>query len=367
MHAAALALTTLCLVPGNPALANQLENQVKSVATTQPATRTGIKDGAFIAVPIPFSNPTIGSGLILGAGYLFTSQGASKPSGLGVGALRSDNGSEVYGGQLSFASQDNRWLFSALFGTAHLNYDLYTRFDKLPLRQEGDLARLTLAYGVTPELSFGGTLRYLDTTINLDRPGRPPLPGLLIRDSDLKLANVGITAQWDRRNDALYPTMGTDLYFEASHGSLLDGRTRTYNKAYFTFDMYHSLSESGVVAARLAGCATSEDTPFFDKCSLGGTDAFRGFSATEYLADRLASVQFEYRQVVTERLGAVVFAGSGWTGSGLGSLNEGGAHSAAGVGLRYRVSKKYPVDLSIDGSTNNQGDDLLYIYVGQRF
>ncbi len=40
---------------------------------------------------------------------------------------------------------------------------------------------------------------------------------------------------------------------------------------------------------------------------------------------------------------------------------------AVGLGLRYRVSKKFPVDFAVDGSLSDEGDSLLYISVGQRF
>jgi hypothetical protein len=38
-----------------------------------------------------------------------------------------------------------------------------------------------------------------------------------------------------------------------------------------------------------------------------------------------------------------------------------------GLGLRYRVSEKFPVDFAVDGSVSEDGDGLLYISVGQRF
>ena len=41
----------------------------------------GIKSGSLVVAPIPFSNPILGQGLTLGAGYLFTLPG-SKGNGL---------------------------------------------------------------------------------------------------------------------------------------------------------------------------------------------------------------------------------------------------------------------------------------------
>ena len=50
-----------------------------------------------------------------------------------------------------------------------------------------------------------------------------------------------------------------------------------------------------------------------------------------------------------------------------GLLFDGMFIAAGGFGLRYRVSKKFPVDFSVDGSWNDEHEGLLYISVGQRF
>ncbi len=63
----------------------------------------------------------------------------------------------------------------------------------------------------------------------------------------------------------------------------------------------------------------------------------------------------------------MVFGGVGWTGESYGSLTDNGDRIAAGVGFRYRVSKKFPVDSSADVSTKNDDEEFLYIFVGQRF
>ncbi|WP_299353184.1 hypothetical protein [uncultured Shimia sp.] len=49
------------------------------------------------------------------------------------------------------------------------------------------------------------------------------------------------------------------------------------------------------------------------------------------------------------------------------SLEDGGLHAAAGVGLRFQLTKKFETDFAIDVSSNDEGSDLVYIYVGQRF
>jgi len=327
----------------------------------------GFREGSFIVAPIPFSNPTIGAGLVLGAGYLFTTAEGSKPSMIGVGALRSDNGSKGVGVSVNLAFNNNRWLFTSFFAEADVRYDLYTPAGKLPIRQDGVLARMGLAYGLTSQLSFGLGLRYLNTTITPDIAGLPPIPPPFNQFLNVEIASIGLISDWDRRDDTIYPTSGSNIHFEAFHNVAVSGLVQDYDKAYLTYSHYRKLGRSGVLVAHAAVCGASSETPFFDLCGLGTVDAFRGFSSTQFIGQRSVSLQLEYRYQFTRRLGMVGFGGVGQVGTRFSDLDLGGPHFAAGLGARYRVSKKFPVDFAIDMSRNNLGDNQLYIYVGQRF
>ncbi|MDK3072454.1 BamA/TamA family outer membrane protein [Sedimentitalea sp. JM2-8] len=345
----------------------QVEQQVKSAGNAQKDSDFGFRSGSFVATPIPFSNPTIGSGLVLGLGYLFNIDRGSKPSVIGIAGLRSDNGTMGYGGSINLYSHDNRWQLETLFAEADIRYDLFTTIGTLPIRQEGYLGRVSLSYGVTPDLSFGGSMRYLKTDVSLDAPDLPSIPAPFNDFLNTEILSLGVVADWDTRDDTLYPTSGNHLQFEASRGIFLGGILPDYSRAFLNFSHYVAVGKNGVLAAMASTCAASSDTPFFDQCALGGTDSFRGFSFTQYLDDRSASVQVEYRQTLTPRFGGVVFGGAGLVGPTYGQLAEGGTHGAVGIGLRYRVSKKFPVDLSVDVTRNTIDENQLYIYVGQRF
>jgi outer membrane protein assembly factor BamA len=255
----------------------------------------------------------------------------------------------------------------SFFGDADLKYDIYIGGQARPIRQQGTLARMSLAYGINPNLSFGTTVRYLKTRVSSANQSAPILPSQYALDANLELLTLGLIVNWDLRDDTIYPTSGMLLNFEAIHGASVAGTDLRYSKAFVNFSHFLPLGERSVLASRLSSCTATDETPFFDQCSIGGTDNMRGFSATQFLDARLLSAQIEYRRELTGRIGAVVFAGAGMTGSDFGALRDGGVHSAAGLGLRIRISKKFPVDFSFDGSLNNDNERLLYIYVGQRF
>lgn len=346
---------------------DSMDRQVKTVGTVAEKTDFGFRNGSVVAAPIPFSNPTIGSGLVLGLGYLFNLDPGSKPSVIGVAGLASDNDSRAYGVSVNLYFDNNRWLLESLFAQADIRYDLFTSLTRIPVRQDGLIGRISLSYGVTPELSFGGSLRYLKTNVNLDVPGLPPLPPPNENLLSTELLNIGFVSEWDTRDDTLYPTRGQHLEFEASRGTALDNSIDDYDKGYINYTHYLPIGGGGVAVGRASLCAASSTAPFFDQCSLGGTDSFRGFSLTQFLDLRSASVQGEYRHTLTNRFRGVLFAGVGQVGPNLKQLDNGGSHSAAGAGIRYRVSQKFSVDLALDWTRNNLSESLVYVYVGQRF
>ncbi|MEE4187531.1 MAG: BamA/TamA family outer membrane protein [Roseobacter sp.] len=357
----------LSLGPFDAAKANPdvVGNSFSSVRTTQEKTEFGLRNGSFLAVPVPFSNPVIGSGLSLGAGYLFQLAPEADTSFVGLGAMGSNNGSQAYGlaANVSFGSG---WSFNLAMAEADVRYDLFFGSLKLPIEQDGELFNGGFTYDVTETSSFGFNLRYLSTTIGLRTEGSL-IPEELLPDLSLELATIGLSYAWDRRDDHDYPTDGALLSFAVNRGFSLTGASRSYEYASANFDAYRTVGSEKVIAGRISTCAASSDAPFFDQCSIGFTDGFRGFNATQFYDARLVSAQAEYRQRLGERFGFVVFGGIGWTGESYGNLTDNGDRIAGGLGLRYRVSQKFPVDLSVDLSTNNDEEEFLYIFVGQRF
>lgn len=342
----------------------QTERQLGHIETAQMAEGYGFRSGSVVVAPVPFSSPMIGSGLGLGAGYLFKTSPDAKTSVIGLGGLRSDNGSQAAAAMVSFAFPGNRWLVKAFAARADAAYDLYTGLGVLPVSQDGSLVRINAAYGVTPDVSAGIVLRYLETRV---APDAGLLPAALQADASLEIGTFGLSLDWDRRDDSDYPTRGSRLTAFATRSHALGGLSRRYDKGYAILDGYRPLGRHGVLALRGTICAASGGTPFFDQCSIGATDNMRGFNSTQFIGPRSASLQAEYRRRFSKRWGGVVFAGTGWTGAEFGDLTRGGSHSAAGAGIRYRVSKKFPVDFSVDVSRSNAQETQLYVYVGQRF
>lgn len=331
----------------------------------EPAREFGFREGSFVAAPILFEDPTVGTGLALGAGYLYQTDELSSTSYVGLAGFGTSNGSSGYGLAGAANFDENRWKLSFLGAEAEVFYDLFISSLRLPLRQEGTLARLTAAYGFTPQLSLGFGVQNLDTKIAVD--GKGTIPQELLPAGKLEVFKFSLAGDWDRRNDSLFPTEGGLLSLDVARGESKELFDDGYNKAVLIYDHFFNIRASDVLAVRLAGCAVSDSAPFFDACLLGGTDAFRGFPSTEFIGEELASVQVAYRGRIGPRFGYEVFAGTGRVFNRLGFARDTAWRRAGGIGARFRLSRKFPFDYSVDVSLNDDGEQLLYVYVGQRF
>lgn len=325
----------------------------------------GFRAGSLILAPIPFSNPTIGNGLAGGGAWLFNADSGSKTSSIGLGGFYTDNDSSGYALGANLKLNNNRYLISFLAGHVDLNYDFTAGFFDFPINQTGDLYKLELAYGFTPELSAGFGLQYADTELSTTFGG--VLPPEFALSADLEVFKYGLVAEWDRRDSDIYPTNGTLVTMDAYQGEVTGDIGSDYSKAVLQGSYFRAgFREDDVLGVTATGCLASDKAPFFDACSIGLTDGFRGFSVTEYIGDSLISAQVEYRGRFGEsRLGYVAFAGAASIGGT--QTSSAGTHGAAGVGARYRLSNDFPVDLSIDATINSDGDALYYIFVGQAF
>lgn len=351
-----------------------LENRNVDSLTDASTAEIGFSAGSVIALPIPLSDPTLGVGLTLVAGYMFKIDAGSETSFFGGGVMGTDGGSEAAAVTANLSFGQGRWSVSAIYGQAALEYSLPgiggLDFGDLEVRQSGDVGKLRVVYGVTDALSVGIDTLWLRTTLSsetLNAVLPPVLPSFDIGVEDLL---VGPTLDWSTVDDKIYPTEGTSARLTWQYGTAtLDSGAfeSTYNRAVLDGRTYFPVTNDGVFAMRGTMCSASSGTPFYNLCGIGVTDGMRGFAFGEALGGGMASVQGEYRHRLSKRFGITVFAGAGLVSNDFGDLAEGATRHAGGIGLRYRVSKRFPVDFSIDQAFNDAGDTSTYISIGQAF
>lgn len=373
-----LKLKSVCAIVFFPGAAYAVDPVLNTASTTRKAVThsdAGIRNGNLIVAPIPFSNDAIGSGLTLGAGYLFNNEG-SRPSAIGLGYVRTSNGTNILAGGANIVFKNNRWSLGLGAVDGDINYDLpILGGTEVPLSQSVTGAGGRLEYGFSDEFQIGFSLGYGKSRITIDSDTINSLPDYLQPDLDVDLARLTFDIRYDKRNDTFYPTKGYLTSFDLSYAEIeedvFEGQVglgvRNYVKGLAKASVYHGITNSGVLAASTVLCGTQDAAPFFDSCGVGFVDGLRGFSSLGALEDWSLSAQIEYRQRIGKRFGVVAFAGAGAGGSGLDSLSFDNGGVAVGAGVRYRISKKFGLDYSIDYAYNDQGEGFLYLYLGNRF
>lgn len=372
-QSATRALVTTCaallLGPGLATAQPVALGDSAETANATPTEKIGFSEGSFIVAPVPFQNPVLGAGLAIGGAYLFKNAEGAETSSLGFGYFRTENGSEGYGLGFDLQLGLSQWQTSVLLGDIDLTYDLFIEGVAVPIRQTATGIRLNGAREITETISVGVGLSYAETTVLGVDNSRLPVD--LIPDADLQLAKFDISTEFDTRDNTDYPTEGLYAKGQLASGYMMSVRDRSYAKAVANLASYSPFLENDVFAWTVNGCVASENAPYFDACSLGGTDNFRGYGATEFIDRTLLSLQAEYRGrihgILGDRLGYVVFAGAGGTGGSFGDVFENDLKYAYGVGARFRLSRSFPVDYAIDVSRNDTGESLVYVTVGQRF
>jgi len=366
-------------------------------ATQPPGQATGANDqeegrnGTLVIAPYPISSPALGRGLQWVAGYIFRMNREDKvtpPSYIGTVGMYTSNGSwgAVFGG--SFHLKEDKYRVVAAVVDGNINWDFYgvgklagDRGLFLPVNISGKgfvtqaLLRIAKSLYVGPRFQ----LRQINAQIafsTLKPRGLPEVIDKLREDiaaavprdlSNTRTVAIGPHLQRDTRDDQFYPTRGTVLnaggdFFLKALGSKFD-----YQIYQVRFEGYRSLSERQVLAFGSIGCAAAGDrVPFYDLCLYGARNYLRGYPAGRFQDRRMWATQMEYRLRLpklmgiglTERFGIVGFGGVGWVGKQLGDLAFDELLPGGGGGLRFRLTKKYPINFRIDYGIGRDGHTL---------
>jgi len=178
---------------GLPAKADDTvqEQQLRVLETDALPEEYGIRAGSFIAAPVPFSNPTIGSGVALGAAWLFEVDPDSDSSSVGIGGFMSDNGSRAYGLSLDLNLLSDRYQLSFLAARAELTYAYTSGPFDFDIDQDGDLYRLDLLYGFDGMFSAGIGVRYLESSLAPNLGFGVALPDAVAEAAELEVLKYG--------------------------------------------------------------------------------------------------------------------------------------------------------------------------------
>lgn len=343
--------------------------------TSENGSQGFFNDRSFLVVPIPISNPTIGSGGAIASAMFFKTDEESKSSFIGGGAFYTSNGSWGAATLSELAFDEDRYRTRGVAGYANVNYDFYgtraTNPDNrrhVSLNQSGTLFQLGLEGRVVPQFYAGGRLRYMTIKTNFAVPG--DAGDLLGRDgplSNLKesVLTLGMTATYDSRNRDYSPSDGMLLQggLDVAMNDII--RSSSFTRVTLNLNRYDTLMEDLVLASHGSFCGESGRVPIFDLCLFGNNNDLRGYAVGRYQDKTMFTLQQELRWHAFWRIGFVAFAGMGSVAPSLKQFDK--LLYSGGGGVRFLASRDYNVNIGIDGAVNAQGEATYYIQVGEAF
>lgn len=378
---AALPACCLILCAPSPSAASQALGDVQPDAALDSESLgkgqglSFFNDTNFLVVPIPMSNPTIGSGGALAGAMLFKTDEKSKPSMIGAAGFYTSNGSWGGGAMADIIFDEDRYEAKLSGGYANVSYDFYgigstagRENVHVSLTQSGDLFQGGFAARVAPGFYLGVQARYMNikTKFNL-----PDIAGDLLDNggpiSKIKndIYTFGLTATYDSRDKSYAPGRGQLVKGEINFG-LHDFVTRDgFLRTTASYSRYDTLDPNVVLASHASLCMVSGQVPIFDLCMFGSGNDLRGYAVGRYQDKAMFAAQEEVRVHAFWRIGFVAFAGIGSVAPSVGKFQD--MLVAGGAGMRVLVSKDYGVNVGLDGAINKDGEKSFYIQVGEAF
>ncbi len=327
-----------------------------------------IEKGSFIIVPIPISDPTIGTALVVGSAYFYgqtEKQKKTQPASLTAGgAMYSDTDSfAAVIAQENYWHED-KWRFLGAVGYADLNLKLLTPDESgsgasVDWLLDGGFFYAHLARNITGRWYMGAFARsvVVDQVFATD-----------LSSSDIDLApeskanGLGTFIVFDSRDVPTNAYEGRYFNLKGLFNHPSFGSDKKYQSYSVEYDSYHEVDDRLVLAWQVAGCYRSGTVPLWDTCKVG----LRGFAATDYLGKSSASGQFEARWRFNERWGAVGFAGGGYISSSFSEVADHDLIPSYGVGVRFMVLKSKRINIRVDYARSDDSD-AIHLSVGEAF
>lgn len=353
----------------------QPDTVLDSAALDQGKGLNFFNDTSFLVVPIPMSNPTIGSGGALAGAMFFRTDDKSKPSLVGLGAMYASSGSWGAGAMADVAFDDDRYRVKASAGYADVIYDFFGIGTEagndgrhVSLDQSGYVVQLGFEGRVAPDFYLGLQTRFMEIKTKFDLPD---LAGELLGDSgplsDIhnRITTLGLTATYDTRDRSYNPSAGQLVQGVVDFG-LHDFVTRdSFIRSTASYSRYDRLDDDLVLASHASLCMAGGQVPIFDLCMFGAGNDLRGYAVGHFQDDAMFAAQAELRWHAFWRIGFVAFGGVGSIAHSVDKFKD--IRASGGVGIRFLASKEYGVNIGIDGAITKDGEKAFYIQLGEAF
>ena len=331
----------------------------------------------FAVAPIPNYNSQFGFGVAL-VGMAFRKLDDHPETPPSTGMLlgyASDNG--TWGAMLMGIGHfdGDAWRAAGGIGYFKLFYDFFgfgtdagTSGESIEIKQPVSFLLGQGLRRVSGDLYGGVRAQYVHSEFSVNSNTIPPelaqFAGLTGTVNSLGLAPV---VQFDSRDNTYYPVRGWNSSLATTMSFDGFASDSTYQRTYGYLDFYHGWAEGRqVLALGVDGCYVSGDVPISNYCSIGELKGIRGYQVGRYQDRFQASLQAEYRRKIGGRFGFVVFGGVAGISRTPAQFDGGDLRAAGGAGLRFQLTKKYPLNYRVDAAFGADGGQF-YVAVAEAF
>lgn len=359
---------------GPPQQISEMSDNAEATRNPEAKTPESSKKADLLIVPIPQSNPTLGSGLTL-VGVLFYNPNQSRePWVTGAGAMYTSNGSKAFAALHKMSLADDKFRIVGVGGYADINVDFFgigpgagDRNRSIEISEKGYLALLQGQMRIADKLYAGARYMFLDlnSSVNRESPLFPEaeIPRL---ELDTKLSALGPSVAYDSRDSSFYPKKGAFITATWMFSAKDLGSDFDYDKFQLAANIYAPLSPTTVFAGHVGLCGASRGGPFYDLCLYGASNDLRGYEVGRYRDQASWAAQVELRQRLFGKFGGAVFVGAGGIAPKLDDLDDSKFLPAVGFGLRYTASKATGINLRLDYAVGKDSD-AIYFSIGEAF
>lgn len=330
------------------------------------------------AAPVPFKNSQVGWGLFLmvGAIHRFDADTTLKPSTGAGGGFYTENGSWGLMALENARLRGDALRLRGMLSHMDVRYDFFGIGEdagsagiSVPLRQKMDIFSGSALFRMVPDFYGGAAVMWMQSTLELRESLPPELPDVPEFDEARgELFAPGVQAEYDTRDDDYWPTSGSLGSFRGWFFLDALGATQVFQRYFTSWSWYRRLrGDRLLLATNLNGAFSGGDVPFFMLPSLGtGRYGLRGYTQGRYRDKVMLTAQTEARFHTEGRLGGTVFAGFGQVAPEVGELVDAAVLPAGGLGLRYQLTRRFPMHMRLDYAWGKNGN-LLYFSVAEAF
>ena len=332
-------------------------------------TKLKIQDGDTVIVPIPMSNPTLGTGLIVGGAYFYPQteeQAKEQPASLtGFGAMYTSNDSRA----LVLAQQnywkEDRWRFTGVIGAADVRLELLAPDEtsdgtRVDYKVGGPLLYMQLSRRIKGNWYGGMKYRLIHAAQALESGTDTDSSNFDL--DDVTSSGLGLTFEYDSRDLPMNSYDGGHFKIEGLFNAKVLGSDDDYQSYSTYLRVYRSLTDSVVLAWEAQGCLREGAVPLWDACTV----KLRGFAATDYLGESSISTQVEARWKMSKHWGLVGFAGVGDVGNSFSGIGDDESIPSYGLGIRFMVLQSKRINMRLDFARSDDSD-AVYLSVGEAF